>query len=68
VIEVGHLSGVAHWSKCKILFPRSFVPGPTEYTCQVSSMLAQRSWSLRVLKMLTLHGWMHGRINTWMDI
>jgi len=43
-------------AKFKIPLPRSFVPRPIKYTCQVSSTLAQRSQSLGVLKMLTLDG------------
>ena len=42
--------------KFKILLPRSCISRPIEYRCQVSSTLAQRSRSLRVLKMLTPHG------------
>jgi len=37
------------------------VPQRIKYICQVSSTLAQRSRSLRVLKMLTLHGHTEGR-------
>jgi len=40
----------------KFKIPRSFVPRPTEYTCQVSSISAQRSRHLRVLKILTPRG------------
>ena len=39
--------------KFKIPLTISFVPRPTEYACQVSSTSAQRSRSLRVLKMFT---------------
>ena len=35
--------------KFKILLPRSCVPKPIEYMCNVSSMSAQGSRSLRVL-------------------
>ena len=35
----------------RIPLPRSGVRRPIEYTCQVSSMSDQRSWSLKVLKM-----------------
>jgi len=36
--------------KFKILFPRSCVPRPIEYTCQVSSTLVRQCQSLGVLK------------------
>ena len=54
-VRVGHLSGAAHGPKFKIPLPRSCVPKPTEYTCQVSSTSAQRSQPQRVMKMLTPH-------------
>jgi len=56
----------AQWPKFKIPFPRSLVPGSIEYNCQVSSNLAQQSQSLRVLKMLTPHGWTHTHVDRWM--
>ena len=51
-------------TKFKIPLPRTFLPRPTEYACQVSSTFAQRSRSLRVLTMLTLHEGTDG----WTDI
>jgi len=55
-LAVGHLSCVARGPEFKIPLPRSFVLRPVEYTCQVSSTLAQWSWSIRVLKILTPYG------------
>ena len=57
----------------KIPLPRSFVPRRIEYTCQVSSTSAQRSWGLRVLNMLTqshrtdalTDRWTQGRTFDW---
>ena len=59
-LEVGHLFPVPQVPKFKIPLSRSFVPGPIEYSCHVSSMSAQQSWSFRVLKVLTLHGCVDG--------
>jgi len=54
-------SHAAQGPKFKIPLPRSIVHRPVEYACQVSSTLAQWSWSLRVLNMLTPHGRTYGR-------
>jgi len=51
-IGVGHAIGL-HGPKSKVPLPRSFIRWPMEYKCQVSSTSAQRSQSLRVVKMLT---------------
>ena len=53
---MGHLSRAALEPSFKILLPRRFVQRPIEYTCRVSSTLAERFRSLRVLKMLTPDG------------
>jgi len=63
VVGVGHLYCVAWEPKFQILLPRSFVPQPVEYTHQVSSMSAQRSWSIRVLKMSTPHAHTDGHLS-----
>ena len=64
-LGVGHLSRAASGPKFNILLTRSFVPRPVEYSRRISSTLAQRSRSLRVLKMLTLHGWTNWRTFDW---
>jgi len=60
-VGMGHLSPAAQGPKFKIPLHKNFVPRPIKYTCQASSTSAQRSRSLRVLKMLTPHGRTDGR-------
>ena len=55
-------STLQHSACANIVLHRSVVPIPTEYTSLVSPTSVQRSRSVRVLKMLTLHGRTDGHL------
>jgi len=51
----------------KFCFLEVVSPRTIECICHRLSTSAQRSQSLRVMKMLTPHGWMDGWMGGWMD-